>query len=658
MNISVLKAQTAENDTLRAELEEIRVEAAHSFISVDNAPMSLTRISRSQNDLSTRPAATLDELTFSLPGVFVNNRENFALGERMTIRGMGWRSQFGVRGVQVLLDDMPLTVADGQTILNMVDPAVVRRVELLRGPAATFWGNSSGGVLHLSTKPVPGESSFKYRGFAGSYNTLKQEVQISESVNDVQLHIYGTYFETNGFRDHSAARMIRTGASAQFSGWKNSQIRLAALYAGMPKAENPGSLTEPAASLTPKQARDIFVNTGAGKNFDQAMISGSLFQQLGSDILNVTIHGTYRFLDNPLPFGFINLERFAGGVRSTYEISTLPFELHVGTEFKWQLDDRLETDIINGRPGDIIDVKQKENVFNQALFTRMNLPVNNFTFSAGLRADRLNFSANDKLGTTGDGDRTFTSLNPGIGITYKTPHFKLFTNLSSSFESPTTTELVNRPGGGNGFNQDVDPEKTWGIETGITGSVSKIALDYELTLFGMTVDNLLVPFQLTSDGPTFFRNEGKTRNAGVETSVKLSPVQNINLSLMYSWLNASFRTTELSGNKIPGVSPHRGGLEISGFFGDTFLSADLEWVGSYFADSNNSIKNGSYRLVSFRGNHTIDIPGSSLSISPFVSVRNVLNERFNSSVSINAFGGRFFEPGSDRSFQFGLQLSL
>lgn len=651
-------AQTAGNDTLRAELDEIRVEATQSVITVDEAPLSLSRKVRSSNDLATRPATTLDRLTFSMPGVFVNNRENFALGEQLTIRGMGWRSQFGVRGVQVLLDDMPLTVADGQTILNMVDPAIVRRIELLRGPSSTFWGNSSGGVLHLSTRPLPGESSFKYRGFAGSYGTLKQELQIAESVNGVQLHLYGTYFDTEGFRDHSAAEMIRTGASARFSGWSDSQIRIAATYAGMPEAQHPGSLPGQLAIDSPRQARESFVETQAGKNFDQAMISGSLLQQFGEDILNVTIHGTYRWVENPLPFGYINVERYAGGFRNTYEVSGLPFELHAGSEVKWQFDDRLETNNDNGGRGDQIDVMQRETVWNQALFTRINIPFKRFAFSAGLRADRLRFSANDKLGTDADGSRTFTSLNPGFGVTYEAASFDLFTNLSSSFESPTTTELVNRPDGGGGFNSDVDPEKTWGLESGIRGTISKLTLDYEVTLFGMQIDNLLVPFQTSPDGPTFFRNEGETRHAGIETSFGLSPVRNLNIQLMYSWLDAKFRSGEFEENKIPGVSPHRFSSVISGNIGNTYLSADLEWVGSYYTNSINSVKNDSYKLVSLRANHSVDIPGSGIQLSPFIAVNNLFDERFNTSVSINAFGGRFFEPGADRSFQAGIQVSL
>src|SRR5690625_6261760 len=103
-------------DTLSVVLEPIEVESTHSDLTIDRAPISVSTMSRSMGDLVARRASTLDELTFTLPGIWISERENHALGERMTIRGMGWRYQFGVRGIQVVLDEIPLTVADGQTV--------------------------------------------------------------------------------------------------------------------------------------------------------------------------------------------------------------------------------------------------------------------------------------------------------------------------------------------------------------------------------------------------------------------------------------------------------------------------------------------------------------------------------------------------------------
>src|SRR5690625_5584051 len=109
-------------------MDEIRVEATHSALTLGRASMAITRVNRPFPDILSRPAATLDELTFSLPGIWVSNRENAALGERMVIRGTGWRSQFVVRGIQLILDDITLTVVDGQYVLSMIYYAMFHNI--------------------------------------------------------------------------------------------------------------------------------------------------------------------------------------------------------------------------------------------------------------------------------------------------------------------------------------------------------------------------------------------------------------------------------------------------------------------------------------------------------------------------------------------------
>src|SRR5690625_6422048 len=121
----------------------------------------------------------------------------------MFIGGLGWRSQFGVRGIQVVLDDIPLTVADGQTVMNMIDPAMVQSLELLRGPSATFWGNSSGGVLYMRTRLPSDAPNIMFRSYMGSFNTMKQEARWHEHIGGVRWYVYGSHYNTNCYRDNS-----------------------------------------------------------------------------------------------------------------------------------------------------------------------------------------------------------------------------------------------------------------------------------------------------------------------------------------------------------------------------------------------------------------------------------------------------------------------
>lgn len=655
---STISAQTIP-DSLKAELETVVIEATYSPISIGTAPMALSYRLRNADDLAARPANTMDDLTFTIPGISISNRENYALGERMTIRGLGWRSQFGVRGVQVLLNDLPLTVADGQTIMSMIDPSMVRKVELLRGPSATFWGNSSGGVLHLSTVPDRNAPLLQYRGYGGSFGTLKQELSWNHATEQTRVYGYTTYFETNGYRNYSAAQLFRSSLGAEHSISENSRITFNANYTSMPKAQHPGALTESQLDEAPKTARSNFENSSAGKQFDQAMAGLSYLHTFNSGVMEIATHGTYRDIQNPLPFGYIGLERYAGGVRGTYSFQSLPFDLDTGAEIKVQNDDRYETNNINGERGDQVSVQQTENVTNSALFIRSAIPLStDLTLSGGVRADWITFEGEDGLGNDLEGEREFFSVNPSLGLNYRFSNSQIFANFSTSFESPTTTELVNRPEGGNGFNQNVDPERAISFEAGVRGSISALNARYDVTAYRMQVQDLLLGFQTEQDGPTFFRNEGKTDHYGIETSFSFSTNPIYSIELMANVMRGIFNGGEYDGNDLPGVPTFQSGAIFSLNPGSQRFTIDTRYTDRYPADSQNETLTDSYVVTNVRWTTSALQLGGNTSLRPFINVGNVFDVRYATSVNINAFGGFYFEPGTSRSLQAGVQLSF
>ena len=94
-----------------------------------------------------------DEL-LALPGVFVANRYNFAQDQRLSIRGFGARSAFAVRGIKILVDGIPQTLPDGQGQLTNLELGEVDRIEVLRGSSSALFGNASGGVISVWTRPL------------------------------------------------------------------------------------------------------------------------------------------------------------------------------------------------------------------------------------------------------------------------------------------------------------------------------------------------------------------------------------------------------------------------------------------------------------------------------------------------------------------------
>ncbi len=660
-----LKAQVVLQDTLSVTLDELRVEATHSSVTIGQAPLSVSFLNRSETDITSRPAATMNELTFTLPGVWVSNRENHALGERMTIRGMGWRSQFGVRGVQVILDDIPLTVADGQAVMNLVDPAMVQSIELLRGPSATFWGNSSGGVLFMRTRTQADAPKLTYRGYVGSYNTLKQELRWHDTISGIRWNAYGSYFDTDGYRSYSAARLIRSGISAGVDLTDRSSLEARIAYSGMPKAEHPGSLPVDSARVNPSMAWPFNVSSGAGKEFQQLMSSLRYLQEFDSGLLTVLAHGTYRDLINPLPGPYITVDRIAGGTRSTYDFLNLPFQLQVGGEMNWQYDDRRQYNNAGGVPGDNLIINQIDHVQSQGLFAKAVFDINRLSLSVGVRGDRMVFTVDDSIENL-ESRRTFNTINPSVGMNYNFGDVRWFANFSTSFESPTTTEFKNRLGpDGNilpGFNPDLNPERAIGIETGIRGRYQPLSLEYDVTGFVQFVSSQIIQERII-DGQAIFSNGGDAEHIGIESHLRFMPAPFVSVELMYTWINAQFSGGEFDmgeireGNKLPGVAPHRFGSILTFHIGSHTVSTDAEWVGKYYVNSENTASNDSYLL--FNGRWTYNgFHSRNWGVKPFISVNNVFNTRYNTSVAINNAFGRYFEPGSDRNVQFGLRVDL
>lgn len=661
-----LRAQQL-SDSLQVELDPIQVTAIPSTISAVDAPVALSIFSRDLSTLNQQASSSLQSISESMPGLWVSDRQNYALGEKLTIRGVGWRAAFGVRGIQVVLNGMPLTVADGQTMINIVDPAFIRRAELVRGPAATYWGNSSGGVLHLSTIPnSKQESMFRVRTLAGSYGLRKAEGEFSISSSSHQMSGYTSYLHTNGFRNYSTARVLRSGlnGSVKLSSRSRLQYHSAAIW--MPEAQHPSSLTARQASNNPQMAIPSFVTSGAGKSIGQGQAGSSYILDTPAGILDVTGYGIYRDLDNPLPFGIVTVNRWVGGLRATLNKSWEYFTLETGVESKLQNDDRTEFentgDSGTARRG-AVTVDQIERVWNQAAFASGTYSVGTFNILGGIRYDRLTFRT-DAPTPDQSGSRSFQSLSPSLGINYQPGNQTLFANLSTSFEAPTTTELVNRPGGGNGFNPDLKPEHTVGVEAGIRGSLNNQMVSYDITAYRLWIRDLLFPYQLQADGPTYYRNQGETRHTGLEGQLAWQINRSWNLSATGNITRARFKQAQtldslsLSGKEVPGIPGYRLNTRLSWSPGDFLSAVSYELVGSYPANNLNTAENKRYGIVDIELSYRKLFRSSSTQVQPFLNVNNVLNTRYNGSVSVNASGGRYYEPAPGRNWQVGISVSF
>ncbi|NGP87902.1 TonB-dependent receptor family protein [Fodinibius halophilus] len=649
-------------DSLTVKLDPITITAIQSTISTEAAPLSFTTAIRNNRELNQSASLSLKTVTTQLPGLWVGDRNNYALGEKLTIRGIGWRAAYGVRGIQVILNGIPLTVADGQTMINIVDPAFIRRAEVVRGPAATYWGNSSGGVLYLSTTPSHNnDSHLRMRTMGGSFGMRKAEVEYSISNPDHQMAIHSSYLTSDGFRNYSGVKMLRSGITGKTTLTSKSQLKYQAGAIYMPKAQHPSSLKKQQAKETPTMARSLFADSAkAGKTIGQGQAGLSYILNTPAGLLNITGYGIYRDLSNPLPFGIITVNRWAGGLRATIDKSWENLDLQMGLESKLQNDDRTEFENIGNAQRGTVTVDQIERVWNQAAFINSTYSLGNINFMGGIRFDRLTFEADADTNQQA-GKRTFQSLSPSIGISYTPSTHTIFTNISTSFEAPTTTELVNRPGNGNGFNPSLKPEKTLGLEVGIRNTKSSSPIIYDIATYRLWVKDMLLPYKLSSDGPTYYRNQGQTTHTGVEGRVAVQFNPSWQFSTTANVTKAIFKDAlndDITGNEVPGIPKFRLNNKLKWTSG-TF-SGDLTYIynSGYAANNKNSAYNDRYGVVNIKLSYLRSITDHNVRFQPFINIENLLNTRYNGSVVVNAYKGRYYEPAPGRNWQLGVSIAF
>lgn len=651
-------------DSLKVELDAIEVTSIRSHIEAADAPLALSISNRSLREINHDASYSLTSISTELPGIWVNDRQNYALGEQMTIRGIGWRASFGVRGIQVILDGIPLTVADGQSILNIIDPSFIRKAEVVRGPAGSYWGNSSGGVLYLSTKRNYTESGsdFSLRTMAGSYGFRKIQGEGSYSTDNQRMNAYASYLTDDGFRNYSSAEVVRSGLTGSVDLTSRSQLEYMGAMIYMPFAEHPSGLTAEDAADNPQMANPGFIEAEAGKSITQGQTGLRYLLDTSAGLLTVAGYGIHRDLSNPLTFGIIDVNRWAGGFRTTLDNEWNNLQLNVGAELKFQNDDRTEFENTGGGQRGDITVDQLEKVWNQALFATATYAVSDFNVVGSLRYDRLTFST-DAPSPEITGERTFQSLSPGIGINYTPGNLNFYSNLSTSFEAPTTVELVNRPGDGNGFNPELEPEKTVGLEAGARGQLLNNVLNVDLALYHLWIYDLLFPYQEGS-AETFYRNQGETIHKGIEAKAVYQPNALWRWSTVANVTEATFQKattpdgTSLRGNTVPGIPDLRLNSSLSWSPDPLLASLSYEYISAYSADNLNTSENDSYSVVDAKISYEFIFQNSGTSVQPFVNVRNLFDVRYNGSVVVNAFGGRYFEPAPGRNWQVGVSVNF
>ena len=666
-------------------LEEIVVTATLLERTLDKTPASVSVVTEDDIQLG-RQQLALDEALSRVPGLFMQNRYNFAQDLRLSVRGFGARGQFGIRGVKVLVDGIPETLPDGLGSVDSIDLGATSQIEVIRGPSSALYGNASGGVISLTSEGGRDVPQAELRVAAGGYEFEKSQLKFGGETGRLNYLVSVSDQELEGYRAQSNYENKLLSGRFDVDLGRDRSLLTVISFTDQPVSDDPGGLTAAVAPVNPRAAAPNNVLFDAGESLEQQRL-GFVYTMPAGERGTLTARNYYAWRDfgNLLPVanqGQVDLERdfVGGGVSYNYDGFWLdrPNRFITGVDFDDQSDDRLRYDNnVNGVRGPL-SFDQNEHVTSYGVFLQDELSVSErVQLSFGVRYDEVEFDVTDRWfanvtpdNPSGDdsGSKKFTDTSPMVGLVVElTDDVNFYTTYSSAFETPTTTEFA-LPGGGGGFNQALVPQAASNFEVGLRGNIGD-AQRYEVAVFTIDVEDELIGNEiLTSPGRFSFSNAGETSRDGLEFSWIASPTDRIQTTVSYTYSDFTFTRfvenitiadpdgVDRSGNVIPGTPENLLFAEISyraprGWF----VAADAIYVDEQFGDSANNVVIADYTLANLRMGYEIEL--DSLVLSPFIGVNNLSDETYTANARINAAANRYFEPGPGRTGYGGIAVN-
>lgn len=661
-----------------ARLEAVRVTVTRDVARPAlDLPYGVSRLTMDSARAATRRASLTEALLF-VPGVSVSHRFNPTQDPRLAIRGFGARSAFGIRGVRVLRDGIPLTAADGQTPVDFLDLESLGSAEVVRGSAGALYGNSSGGVVDFRTTPPP-EAGGRIRGSAWYAGGLtRASASGGRRVGAMGLQATVTRNAGEGPREYSAFRTASALADARWT-TAGTRYQLQASLYDAPEAENPGALTaaEMARDRTLPDSNNIVRK--ASKTVRQSVVSLQAARETGPLSLSANGHLGWRNLDNPQAFAIIDLERQSAGgsVRAQYLGGSpeRPIRVALGADLLSQVDDRLNYTNCAGVPnrptatcpatGDrgSVTLDQEEVVRGVGAYLRGEVGLSpRLSLTGTVRHDATRFAVTVRNATdpalAEPPPRTLSAVSPMVGVNWRVgPLASAYASVSTSFETPTTTELTNRPEGIGGLNAELKPQRGVAYEVGYKGMHAG-GLRYDLALFRVVTRDELIAFQVPNgQGRQFFRNAGRTTRGGLEAALS-GPAGPVTLGASATWLRYVYDEftvsgTDFAGNRVPGVAPAMASAFASVAPSWGLVAIEASRVGRVAVNNANTAWADPYTLVNAR----IALrPDAALRIEPVLGVDNLFDRTYAANVVVNASGGRFFEPGPGRTLYVAMRI--
>jgi iron complex outermembrane receptor protein len=623
------------------------------------------------------------EALAAVPGVVVRNRENYAQDLQISSRGFGTRSAFGVRGVRLVADGIPATMPDGQGQAATFNLDVAERIEVLRGPFSALYGNHSGGVVQLFTREPTNKPTVEASVTGGSYGQRKLDTNASGRSGGIGYLIDASRFETDGYRDHSAATRDQAYAKLVVEPTSTSRLVITASGLRQDDTQDPLGVTwdtfrrDPRAGEidttdTQSPQRTLADRYDTRKSIDHQQFGATFEQRFGQDRLQVTAYGGNRRVIQYQSFsrgfqapathsgGVIDFDRDFYGIdanwRAVRTVAGGTLRTTAGLEMAQSKDARQGFENFIGTTFGVkgnLRRDEQNDVTSVDPYVQVEWERDQWVLTGGLRHSRVDFDVEDRYLSNGNdsGGTDFRHTTPLVGMLYKiSPTLNVYASAARGFETPTMNESF-YSGTGGGFNFALEPAIGTHLEIGAKAMVARGVRVNAAVFQVKTKDELVV--DASSGGRTSYRNASATLRQGGELSVDAELGAGWNARIAMSMLHAIYDEgfgAVPKGSRLPGVPKSSfygelGWTEAAGRYG-----VALETVANsrvYAEDTNTAQTAPGYAVVNARVQASQQFGGWRL--RQFARLNNLFDRDYVGSVIVGDANRRYYEaaPGSN-----------
>ena len=672
-----IMAQETVQDTVTALEEVILYHPAQQNVNLGITASSIIREKAFQNFSPVDIQGSINQISgvYVLSGAINTNR--------ITIRGVGARTPFGTDKLRLYYNDIPVTNGAGFSTIEAFDLENVSSIEVVKGPKGTAYGSNLGGAISIRTKDPELVTTGLYNNFTvGSYNMVKDNLSFVHRDSKFNLGLHYNFLQTDGYRENNSFDRNGLLLDTSFKTGQESHLNLLVNYIDY-TAQIPSSLSQSAFDEDPTQAAFTWAQAQGFESNKYTLIGLSYKGKIAGNWQNTTSL-FYSYLDHYEPRPFNILDEFTNGYgfrsifNSNFKFNQLTAQFNIGTEFyrdeyNWSTFENLYQQN-NGNGSLQGDELSNNREFRRQFyaFASVSLPFSDrFKTQIGLNVNKTKYDYRDLFNTgvsNRNAEREFDLIwLPNLDLQYRISDLGFaYFNISRGFSNPNLEETLTPEGV---INPEIEQEKGFSYEIGTQWSLINSRLWFNLSLYRMDINDLLVAERVGED-EFIGRNAGETRHQGLELDmnyswyfprdIKLSPFISYTFS-DHSFVQFTDEENDFSGNQLTGVPRHRVNTGIRLEKGTKFYwNTTYQYVGEIPLTDSNNIYSEAYGIVNTRLGYTVKF-SSVFSGGVDFGINNIFDETYAQSVLINAvgFGGsepRYFYPGNDRNYYGGLRL--